>query len=242
MSRPTAAAGAASSQFPSRRAVLSAGAALAVSIAVLPEAEAAGRQDAALLKMGLELDALWTRELELAAESKRLHDLAWQIRPAPEPGLLAYEHEGRLLFEPQENGRYWVDFGVQREAMDIERCWRVLGFREGPCPEADILVALERWWIAGDEAESAVGATATREELERVTEIAGDLCGRIIAEPAQTPAGLKVKLRALDWCYSESSHGAAIAELRDDEEGTKSDRLIASALGDAIRMLGLQSL
>lgn len=212
-------------------------AALAAPIAILPKAEAAEMADAELLAMGRELEAMWVRERELVAEGKRLGALANEMRPAPEPVLLAYEHDGRFLMERLENGSYWANVGIQNEAADIERCWRVLGFREGPCPEAEVLAALERWKAGGREADDRVGVTASEDEFDRVTDAIGALCDRIIAQPARSMAGLKVKLRALDWCYPDTSHHTALEETRDDEQGITSPRLIASTLIDALAIL-----
>lgn len=224
-----------------RRGLLKAGTAIttAVPVAVLPRAETAEQQDTALLDIGRELETLWARERELIARSKHLYDLAERIRPAPAPELLAYQCDGRSLLERQENGRYRIRFRVMDEAADIERCWRILAFREGPCPEADVLAALERWRDGGEEAARLTGAIAADGEADQMMQTLFALCRRIIAEPARTRAGLKIKLRALEWCHPRGSHAAAIKEQSDDEDERPIVRLTASALADALRLLGV---
>lgn len=226
-----------------RRALIKAGAALgtvaalAVPVAILPKAEAGEHPDAALLAMGCRLEALWARENELVAEEKRLVDLAEQIRPAPAPELLAYERDGRRLLEQRKGGFYWPRLDVLDEVKDIERCWRVLGFREGPCHEGDVLAALERWRAGGKEARRITGAEAADAEFQRVTAEAGDLCVDIIEAPAKTIAGLMVKMRALEWCYAGESYTAALQEMAEDENSNTSECLVASALHDALVIL-----
>ncbi len=203
-----------------RRGLLKAGTAVATAapVAVLPKAEAAEQQDAALLELGRELETLWAREREFIATSEHLYALAERIRPAPAPELLAYQRDGRSLLERQENGRYRIGFRVMDEAADLERCWRILAFREGPCPEADVLAALERWRDGGEKAARLTGAIAADGDADQIMELLVALCHRIIAEPAHTQAGLKVKLRAMEWCHPRGSQAAAIKDQSDDED------------------------
>ncbi|MDI4655535.1 twin-arginine translocation signal domain-containing protein [Xanthobacter autotrophicus] len=242
MPKPTAAANAAPMPEPTRRAFLKAGgalgtvAALAVPVAVLPKAEAAEQADAALLAMGRELETLWERERGLAAEGKRLDALTEQTRPAPEPKLLAYQRGGKRLLE-EKGGRFWVNYHLYDWLRAYGATWNSPTLQQ-QSEVAQVLAALERWDTAGRETERAIGETACDEEHDRVTDAISALCDRIVAEPARTPAGLAVKLRALDWCYPDSSHAAAIKEQIDDEDEVTSVRLTASVLADTLRLLG----
>lgn len=243
MPKPTAAANATPMPTSSRRAFLKAGgalgtvAALAVPVAVLPKAEAAEQQDATLLEMGRELETQWALENELSAECGRLSTLAEQMRPAPAPLLLTFERNGEHLLK-EKSGQLWVNFRLHDWLRAYDAMWNSPTHQQQPLV-AEVLAALGEWQKGGEEAEKLVGSTAADEEFERVVGLTGELCDRIVAEPARTPAGLRVKLRALDWCYPDSSHVAAIKEQADDEEEVTSVRLAASAFRDALAILGV---
>jgi hypothetical protein len=225
----------------SRRAVLKAGgtlgtvALLAAPVAFLPEAKAAEHPDAALLTMGRRIDDLWARECELVAEEKRLVAIAERIRPAPAPELFAYERGGaHLMYE--DKGRLWVDFRLKDHLRSLDQFWNTPNRVMHP-RSAALLAALDAWHAGGEEARRTTGAAAANAEFERVTDEVSDLCADIIATPAKTAAGVMVKMRALEWCYPEQDRTATLRELMEDEEANKSERLIASALLDALAIL-----
>ena len=243
MPKPTAAANAAPLPATTRRAVLKAAgalgtvAALAVPVAILPKAEAGEHADAALLAMGRRLDALWTRENELVAEEKRLVAVAERIRPAPAPELFAYERGGaHLMYE--DKGRLWVDFRLRDHLRALDQFWNTPNRVMHP-RAASLLAALDAWHAGGEEARRTTGAAAANAEFERVTDEISELCTDIIGTPAKTAAGVMVKMRALEWCYPEQDRTATLRELMEDEEANTSERLVASALLDALAILNV---
>lgn len=237
MTKPTVAANAASMPA-SRRSFLKATgavaslAALAVPASAMPRAEDPQTADADLLAMGRELEALWTRERELSSVSMQLGALAEQMRPDPAPVLAAFEHEGQRFFEKTATG--W------RENLKVADAVEVL-FRQGRSEFAEVLDARQAWRAGGAEARRLSGYTASEQEEEAVGNAMSELCDRIIVTPAVSPAGLKVKLRALSWCYPDVSASAALASIAGDAEDYTSSRIVASSLRDALGMLGVES-
>jgi hypothetical protein len=241
MPKPTAAANAAPLPATTRRAVLKAAgalgtvAALEVPVAILPKAEAAEHPDAALLAMGRRIEALWARENELVAEEKRLVLIAERIRPAPAPELLAYERGGaHLMYE--DKGRLWVDFRLQDHLRTLDRACNTPNTVTRPRTAA-LLAALDAWHAGGEEARRTTGAEAVNAEFERVTDEISELCRAIIGAAGKTAAGVMVKMRALEWCYPEEVHTDTLRELAEEESSNTSERLIASALLDALAIL-----
>ena len=233
---------------PSRRTIIKATgalgtiAALSVPVAVLPKAEAGEHADAELLALGRELESLWAREHELVLEACRLHEVADLNRPAPAPALLAYEHDGSPLFEREMDGRYCLDRQVQDHVADVERCWRVLGFREGPCPEADLLPLLEEWREAGREVRRQSGASAADDAVDGVRKDATAIYDRIIAAEASTREGMQVKLRAIERHCPGMNCKSWLEARADSTAQAHSNRLAFSALRDAIQLIGIGGL
>ncbi|MDI4667081.1 hypothetical protein K9U40_22555 [Xanthobacter autotrophicus] len=243
MPKPTAAANATAMPTSSRRAFLKAGgalgtiAALAVPVAVLPKVEAAEQQDAELLALGRELETLWARERELAAECSRLSALAEQMQPAPAPLVLAFELNGEHLLE-EKSGQLWVNFRLHDWLRAYDAMWNSPTRQQQPLV-AEVLAALGEWQKGGEEAERLSGAAAADDAFEDVTDAISALCDRIVAAPAMSPAGLMVKMRALDWCYPDGTAAAVLRKQADDEEEVTSVRLAASAFRDALAILGV---
>lgn len=241
MPKPTAAATAAPMPASSRRAFLKAGAALgtvaalAVPVAVLPKAEAAPAIDADLLAMGRDLETLWARERELVADGKRLGALAEEMRPPPAPILLTFERNGERLLE-QKAGRYRANFGLHDWLRAYDAMWNSPTRQQQPLV-AEVLAAYEAWRKGGEEAEQLSGAAAADDAFEEVTNNIGALCKRIAAAPATSLAGFMVKMRALEWCYPDSTAAEVLRNQMEDEGEHTSVRLMASALRDALGFL-----
>ncbi|MFG1301927.1 hypothetical protein V5F49_19250 [Xanthobacter sp. V3C-3] len=240
MPKPTAAANAAPMPT-SRRDILKATgalgtiAALAVPVAILPKAEAAEMADAELLAMGRELEAMWARERELVAEGKRLDALAEQMRPEPAPILLTFERDQERLLEGTA-GRYRTNFRMHDWLRAYDAMWNSPTRQQQPLV-AEVLAAYEAWRKGGEEAERLSGAAAADDAFDRVTNDIGALCSRIAATPANSPAGFMVKVRALEWCYPDSTAAEVLRNQMEDEGEHASVRLMASALRDALSFL-----
>ncbi|MFS8037718.1 hypothetical protein ACI7BZ_12290 [Xanthobacter sp. AM11] len=213
-------------------------AALAVPVAVLPKAEAAEMADAELLAMGRELEARWARERELVTAAAKLDEVAHRDRPAPSAALLAYNNEGAPLFQFRA-GAYRLNTHVMVRFHDYERAWRITGFRESPCPEADLLADLATWKGEGKLAREACGATAAGREVERAAAACGELAGRIVDMQAKTPAGLAVKLRALTICRADDPEDDWIGEVITSPGYSTDERMAFSVLRDALTILGV---
>lgn len=243
MPKPTAAANATALPDVTRRSLLKAAgalgtvAALAVPVAVLPKAEACEASDAALLEMGRELEALWARESELSAESHRLYALAQQMRPPPAPILITFERNGGHLLE-EKAGQLWTNFRLLDWLRAYDAIWNSPTLQQQPLV-AEVLAALGEWQKGGEEAERHSGAAAADAEFEKVTDAIGSLCSRIAAAPATSPAGFMVKMRALEWCYPDSTAAEVLRNQMEDEGEHTSVRLMASAIHDALRILGM---
>lgn len=223
---------------PSRRGILKGAVAGAVMAGLGGATAAANAADAELLAMGRELEALWARERELVDEAARLDEVAHRARPAPSAALLAYENEGEPLFQFRA-GAYRLNTHVMVRFHDYERAWRITGFREGPCPEADLLADLTTWKGEGKLAREACGATAAGREVERAAAACGELAGRIVNMQAKTPAGLAMKLRALTICRADDPEDDWIGEVITSPGYSTDERMAFSVLRDALAILGM---
>ncbi|MEP9355024.1 hypothetical protein ABLE93_15655 [Xanthobacter sp. KR7-65] len=223
---------------PSRRGLLK-GTVAATAAASLANLAVADQADAELLTMGSELEALWVEEQEFSAQAERLNKVGERLRPEPSAALLAYDNEGEPLFHFRA-GAYRPNPPVLAHVQDCERAWRVTGFREGPCPEAALLVDLEAWNSGGARAHEACGAAAAERELERAAAACCVLVKRIVHMPARTAAGLAVKLRALTIARTDGPEDDYIGEvITSPEDYTTDQRMAFSVLRDALAILGV---
>lgn len=234
-----------SERLTTRRAVLKATgalgtiAALAVPVAVLPKAEAAEPADADLLAMGRELERAMAHERATSAEESRLAAVAKRIRPAPAPALLSYEHEGTPLMRRLDVGGWILVSAVLAYVHEVARLWRVTGFCEGECPEAELLDHLKSWHEGGRQAHKITGAAAAAQVWEEATEACHKLCKRIVVTPATTAEGVRVKLMALHHCCGDDVAEEWIADVIADPDNTTDERVVFSVFRDALRILGV---
>jgi hypothetical protein len=210
--------------------------ALAANFACAPVANQA---DADLLALGHELEVAWSKEQAAVEEADRLANVAERIREAPADVLLAYHRDGVPLFR-FEAGVYRINLAVFAHVRDMERVWRVCGFREGPCPEAELLPHLATWKAGRDKAWEASGTFAADEERERLSEVRTGLCNRIVAMRAGTVAGIAVKLRALSIVRGDGPDDDWIGDVVTSPGFSTAERAAFSTLRDALAILGVR--
>lgn len=222
---------------PSRRGIPK-GAVVASAAGSLAKMAAADQADANLLALGRELEAAWSKEQAAIEEADRLANVAECMREAPADVLLAYHRDGVPLFH-FEAGAYRINLAVFAHVKDLERVWRVCGFREGPCPEAALLPYLATWRAGRDKAWEASGTFAADEERERLSEVRADLCNRIVAMRAGTVAGIAVKLRALAITRGDGPDDDWIGDVVTSPGFSTAERAAFSTLRDALAILGV---
>lgn len=233
-----------SERLTTRRAIVKASgalgtiAALAVPVVLLPKAEAAEHPDAELIALGRELERAMAHERATSAEESRLAAVARRIRPAPAPALLSYEYEGAPLMRGLDVGGWILVPAVVAYVHEVARLWRVTGFCEGECPEAELLDHLERWHEGGRQARKITGAAAAAQVWEEATEACHKLCKRIVVTPATTAECVRVKLMALHHCCGEDVAEDWIADVIASPGYTTDERLVFSVFRDALRILG----
>ncbi|MFG1278238.1 hypothetical protein [Xanthobacter autotrophicus] len=225
--------------LPSRRGLLKGAVAATAAAANFAPSFAAEQCDAELMAMGRELEALRTRERAMYAEEERLAAIATQIRPPPSPALLAYHGEGKPLFRRTDTGAWITDHKVLAQIRDHAHAWRVTGFCEGECHEAELLDHLEKWREAGHQARHVSGASAAAQVWEKASEACHELCKRIVITPATTAGGIRVKLTALHDCCGDDVAEEWIAAVISGPGYTADERMVFSVFRDALAILGV---
>lgn len=221
----------------SRRGSLK-GAVAATATASVAKIAVADQADTELLTLGRELEVLWSREQAAIEEADRLANIAERMSPAPDAVLLAYHHEGVPLFH-FEAGAYRINRAVFAHVKDLEHVWRVCGFCEGPCPEADLLPRLAIWRAGRNKAWEANGTFAADEERERLSEVRTALCNRIVLMRANTVVGVAAKLRALAISRGDEADDDYIGNVITSPGFSTVERMAFSTLRDALAILGV---
>ncbi|MFG1377338.1 hypothetical protein [Xanthobacter autotrophicus] len=215
-----------------RRAVLKATGALgtiaafAVPVAVLPrEAQAGPSADAALLAMGREVERLRAEEIALNKEWHRLALVADEMAPPP-AALLASTAMGTAPVTECASGGVLVDHRVEAQLRAAH--------------QNQLLAELDAWRADLAEAQRICGYDDVDQALDRLGNALDELQEQIAAMPAVTAAGIMVKLRALEILHDEGFASLMEEWIRLADMLSLPNRLTASALLDATRLLRIE--
>jgi hypothetical protein len=186
--------------------------------------------DAEIIRLGTEFEALWSIERE-AWERVRIID-GPHVR-APLRATLAYDPDSAIDRHIASRLKREEDCWDEKSSF----CWvpieRLRNVESADDQEIDrriqeLIVAREQWKALSDRPEVTVLDSQADAAASRTSEIVG----RIENIPALTIEGLKVKARALRWCYNDEGE-----EIADFPEGYTTDaRLARSIFNDLFAM------